>query len=235
MKERILFNRVTGLKFIYDNFPYLYNSNRIELHFVKSKNELLKLNFDDKNFDIIILKRSANKYFINDIEFKDNRFFHNLEDVKKGIDEFDDIFDYCVECHKFKTGENYYSDKLAIAQFSTRLITESRDRVCFIPSIVPGVNTRDNIAYMEINYPYDSENIYCVNKTNDTLINEYGFNNYQIDYLATKIHKIIDEIRNLLLQMEIYNDFQLIIRIDSYSNLLPIDFRTPDAWLKNNN
>lgn len=230
MKNQIIFNRVQGLKFLYDNFPYYFNKNRIKLYFVNSKKQLLDLKIDDKHFDTLVLKRSANQQFISDIKFKDNRFFDNLNELKNGAKEFEDIFDFCVECHKFKLGESYYSDKLAIAQFSTILITESHDKVSFIPSIVPGVNTRDNSAYMEINYNYDFGNLYQINKINK----QYGFDNYQISYLAISIHKIINEIRELLLDMKIYDEFQLILRIDSYLNLLPIDFRTPQSWIKIN-
>lgn len=234
MKDRMVFNRVRGLKFLYDNFPYLFSKNRIELYFVKSKQELMSLNVEDKDFSTIVLKRSANQSFVNDVKFKDNRFFKSIQEMKKGSREFDDIFDFCVECHKFKTGENYYSDKLAIAQFSTLLITESRDRLSFIPSKVPGVNTRDNSAYLEINYSYDFGNIFSAKKLNNNLIKKNGFDDYKIYYLASQIHKIIDDIREFLLDLQIYNDFQLIIRIDSNLNLLPIDFRTPEAWTRIN-
>ena len=68
------FNRVLGLKFLYENFPYLYNDKRIKLYFVSSKNDLMNLDVGGQKFDTFVLKRSANKMFINDIQFKDNRF-----------------------------------------------------------------------------------------------------------------------------------------------------------------
>ncbi len=233
MSEKLVFNRVKGLKFLYDNFPYLFNNNRIRLYFVNSKSELNKLQIDDECFDTLVLKRSCNKEFISDLLFKDNRFFNNLEDLKKGSLEFEDIFDFCVECHKFKSGENYYSDRLAIAQFSTRRNTDCYDRVNFIPSIVKGVNTRDNKPYLEIEYLYNYGNLFEIKKTNSELIENNGFNNNSISYLAQKLHEIIDDIRDRLIEISCYDDFQLIIRIDSYLNLLPIDFRTPKAWFNN--
>ena len=231
MNDKLVFNRVKGLKFLYDNFPYMFNENRIKLFFVNSKFELNNLYIDNENFDTLVLKRSSNKEFISDLMFKDNRFFSNLAELKKGSEEFEDIFDFCVECHKFKQGENYYSDGLAIAQFSTRRNTDSFDRVNFIPSIVKGVNTRDNKPYLEIEYSYNYGNVFEIKKTKPELVKENGFDNYSISYLANKIHEIIDEIRERLVALSCFDDFQLIIRIDSYLNLLPIDFRTPKAWV----
>ncbi len=228
--SNLQFNRVQGLKFLYDNFPRLFRDDRIKLYFVDSKEKLLNLQFDDKNFDTLVLKRSANKTFISDIQFKDNRFFKNLDELKKGCLEFEDIFDFCVECHKFNNGENYYSDKLAIAQFSTKPFTDSCDRINFIPSKVPGINTRENLPYLEIEFPYNSKNIFHIISKNQDLINENGFGNHTLSYLIEKIHILIDELREYLLSQNYFNNFQLIIRIDCYLNLLPIDFRTPDAW-----
>lgn len=231
MQEKLVFNRVKGLKFLYDNFPYLYDASRIQLFFVESKQALYDLEIDNNSFDTIVLKRSSNKGFISDFKFKDNRFFNSLQEMKVGANEFEDMFDFCVECHKFKEGENYYSDKLAIAQFSTRNNCDCCDRINFIPSIVPGVNTRDNFPYLELEYDYNYGNIYRVNKTNMELLIMNGLNDYVISYLAEKLHLLIDTIRNRLVELSYYNDFQLIIRIDSYLNLLPIDFRTANAWI----
>ena len=231
MQKKLVFNRVHGLKFLFDNFSYLYDKNRIQLYFVSSKKELNNLNFSDNYFDTIVLMRSSNKTFISDLKFKDNRFFSSLQELKDGANEFEDMFDFCVECHKFKAGENYYSDRLAIAQFSTRYNTENCDRINFIPSRVPGVNTRDNLPYLEIEYDYNYSSIYKVKKTNLELLQKNGFDDYQISYLANSIHLLIDDIRNRLVDLYCFNDFQLIIRVDSYLNLLPIDFRTANAWI----
>ena len=232
MSEKIVFNRVLGLKFLYDNFPYLYNDNRIKLYFVSSKKELLDLEIDSTNFDTFVLKRSSNKKFISDIKFKDNRFFDTIDDLKTGSLEFDDIFDFCVECHKFKKGENYYSDRLVIAQFSTIHNTDNFDKINFIPSIVPGVNTRDNDAYLEIQFSYNYGNVFEIKRSNPKLIKKNGFDDYSISYLASRIHQVIEDVRERLLALRYYDDFQLILRVDSYLNLLPIDFRTPNAWIK---
>ena len=228
-----IFNRVLGLKFLYDNFPYYFNKNRLQLFFVNSKKDLNSLEIKNENFDTIVLKRSAdpNKAFYSDLKFKDNRFFPCLNDLKEGAKEFEDIFNFCVECHKFKKGENYYSDRLAIAQFNTYIVDDNFDRINFIPSIVPGVNTRDNSAYLAINFPYDFGNIFKVQKFDEKQIKK-NFSDYEIAYLAKKIHNMIDDLRNFLLENNIFNSFQLIIRIDSYLNLLPIDFRTTEAWAK---
>lgn len=226
-----VFNRVLGLKFLYENFPYYYDNSKIKLFFVNNKQSLLSLDIKDQ-YDTILLKRSANKKFINDINFKDNRFFKTITDLKNGINEFDDVFDFCVECHKFKEGESYYSDKLAIAQFSTKQLTDATDIVSFIPAYVPGINTRENASYIEIEYPNDYTSIFHINKYNEKIAQENHFDTYTINYLANKIHAMIDDIREYILELNIQNNFQLIIRIDSYLNLLPIDFRTPDAWAK---
>ncbi len=233
MKENIKFNRVGGLKFLYFNFPHLFNEKRIKLYFLNSKDELLNLQIKHNEFDTIVLKRSANKNFISDIQFKDNRFFENLQQLKQGCQEFDDMFEYCVECHKFKQGENYYSDKLAIAQFSSKPFTDCCDRINFIPAKVSGVNTRDNEPYFEVEFPYNYHTIFHVKSAKEELIKLNGFDNYTLSYLIDKIHRIIEEIREYLIFHNIFNDFQLIIRIDSHLNLLPIDFRSPEAWTKN--
>lgn len=233
MSEKLVFNRVKGLKFLHDNFPYLFNDNRIKLYFVNSKLELNRLKIDDENFDTLVLKRSCNKEFISDLKFKDNRFFGNLTELKKGSQEFEDIFDFCVECHKFKKGEDYFSDRLAIAQFSTRRNTDYFDRINFIPSLIKGVNTRDNKPYLEIEYSYNYGNVFKIKKTIPELIIKNNFDNYSIAYLAKKLHKVIEDIRDRLTALSCFDDFQLIIRIDSYLNLLPIDFRTPKAWFNN--
>ncbi len=232
-KDKYVFNRVLGLKFLNDNFPYYFNKNRIQLYFADSKEELLSLQINDNDFDTLLLKRSANpkKLCINDLKFKDNRFFNNLLQLKEGAKEFDDIFNFCVECHKFKKGETYWSDYLAIAQFSTEPVGNSHDSINFIPARVPGVNTRDNNPYLIIDFPYDSGNIYSIVKGDCDLLYK-RFSNYDISYLATKIHDMIDNIRDYLIELNVFNTFQLIIRIDSYLNLLPIDFRTFEAWAK---
>lgn len=231
MKNKLVFNRVQGLKFLYDNFPYYYDESRINLFFVNSKKELLNLHISN-HYDTIVLKRSANKQFINDIKFKDNRFFKSFDELKDGINEFTDMFDYCVECHNFKNGDNYYSDRLAIAQFSTRLLTDTNDKVSFIPAYVSGVNTRENSSYLEIEYPNNYSSIYHINKCISTTILHNKFDYTDISYLATQIHSMIDNIRDYLIDINCHNDFQLIIRIDSYLNLLPIDFRTSEAWAR---
>lgn len=232
MNKNLVFNRVLGLKFLYDYFPYYFPSSRLNLFFVNSKDALLNLKVDDKNFDTLVLKRSGNNKnaFLSDIKCKDNRFFSSLTELKKGIDEFSDEFDFCVECHTFKKGENYYSDRLAIAQFSTENLSDTVDRISFIPSIVPGVNTRDNEPYLMIEFPYNSENIFHITKINKNSLINNKLSEYDISYLTQKIHKMISTIRDVLLQLDCHNNFQLIIRIDSYLNLLPIDFRTPQAW-----
>ncbi len=228
------FNRVLGLKFLYENFPYLYNDKRIKLYFVSSKNDLMNLDVGEQKFDTFVLKRSANKMFINDIQYKDNRFFSSLQELKQGCLDLEDIFDFCVECHKFKEGENYYSDRLAIAQFTTKLVSDSCDRISFIPSKVDGVNTRDNEPYVEVEFTSDYGNIYHIKEYKKDMILLNNFDNYTISYLITKIHLIIDKIRDYLIELDCHDDFQLIIRIDSYQNLLPIDFRTPSSWVKVN-
>lgn len=232
MASDLVFNRVRGLKFLYENFPYLYDENRIKLYFVKSKNELLNLKFDDKLFDTFVLKRSANKMFVSDIKFKDNRFFDSLNDLKQGTSEFEDIFDFCIECHKFKPGQNYYSDRLAIAQFSTEKVTDSFDRINFIPSVVPGVNTRDNESYLELEYPYDFSAVVHIKTYKQDKIVKNGLDDYSIAYLSKKLHSIVEEVRKKLISLDCENRFQLIFRIDSNLNIIPIDFRTPNAWAK---
>lgn len=232
MKNDLIFNRVLGLKFLYDNFPYMYDKNRTQLYFVSCKQDLMNLKIDNENFDTLVLKRSANKTFVSDIMYKDNRFFDNLTDLKHGCEDLEDIFDFCVECHKFKKGENYYSNRLAIAQFSTKKIGDSCDRINFIPSKVDGVNTRDNLPYIEIEFPYNYGNIYHIKTLNKDLLLKNNFDYYSISYLIEKIHNFIDDIRDYLIELKVYDDFQLIIRIDSYLNLLPIDFRTPNSWIK---
>lgn len=230
MNNTLVFNRVLGLKFLYDNFNYLFNKDRIKLFFVSSKKALNELQIKDINFDTLVLKRSANKSFISDLKFKDNRFFNSLEELKLGSTEFKDMFDFCVECHQFESGENYYSDRLVIAQFSTINVTDACDRISFIPSKVPGVNTRENKAFLEIEYPYNTSNFFRITTAQYNTIKYNGYNKYSISYLATKIHNIIDDIREILLENQYCNNFQLIIRIDRHLNLLPIDFRTPEAW-----
>ena len=234
MNNELIFNRVKGLKFLYDNFPQLYNKDRIEFYFCNSKDELKNLNINSFNFDTLLLKRSSNKSFISDIRFKDNRFFNTLEELKQGIEEFDDIFDFCVECHKFKDNENYYSDRLAIAQFSTKKITPTCDKINFIPAKVDGVNTRDNHHYLEVEFPYNTSNIFNITSKDQDMIIKNNLNNFSISYLITQIHSIIEVIKNYINELNYENDFQLIIRIDSYLNLLPIDLRTADAWTKIN-
>ncbi len=227
------FNRVTGLKFLYENFPFLFNKERIQLFFVNDKNELNNLKIKNQNFDTYVLKRSGNEQnaFLSDIKCKDNRFFDTLEQLKMGASEFEDIFIYCVECHKFKKGESYYSDKLAIAQFTTDFYCDDHDKVSFIPSVKPGVSTRDNEPYLIIDYPFDSENIFHTKKLNNLPIDEYGFGDYEISLLAKNIEHIISILREFLMEQQIYDTFQLILRVDSYLNLLPIDFRTTNAWV----
>ncbi len=231
MIELPTFNRVLGLKFLYENFPYYFNKNRIELYFVDSKKELIELNLSG-SYDTLVLKRSGdNKYaFLSDIKCKDNRFFKTLSDLKIGAEEFEDRFIFCVECHKFKQNENYYSDKLAIVQFSTQENTDFIDRISFIPSVVPGVSTRDNSPYLMVEFPYNHGNIFHVKRFNEKMIEKSHFSNYDISYIISKLHNIIDNIRDFLIAQNCHNTFQLIIRIDSYLNLLPIDFRTPEAW-----
>ncbi len=233
-KDRYIFNRVLGLKFLYDNFPYYFNKDRIQLYFADSKEELLSLKIEDEDFDTLLLKRSSdpNKKYISDLACKDNRFFENFSQLKDGSNEFDDIFNFCVECHKFRKGETYWSDNLAIAQFSTKLIDDSHDRISFIPARVPGVNTRDNNSYLTVDFPCDFGNIYNVTKSDCNMLNK-RFSNYDISYLVKKIHDMVDNIRDNLIELDIHNTFQLIIRINSYLNLLPIDFRTTEAWVKN--
>lgn len=233
--QEFIFNRVKGLEFLYDNFPYLFNKNRISLYFVNSKKELVSLKIEG-DFDTLVLKRSGNGHssFKSDISCKDNRFFDNLEELKEGAEEFDDVFDFCVECHKFGKNEDYYSDKLAIAQFSTLPFSDLNDKISFIPSRVSGVNTRDNKPYLILDFPCDHGNIFHVSMFDKETALKHGFDNYQIAYLAKNIHRIVDNLREFLLENEIFNNFQLILRIDSYLNLLPIDFRTPEAWAKLN-
>ncbi|MBQ4558331.1 MAG: hypothetical protein IJA61_03020 [Clostridia bacterium] len=231
MHHNLTFNRVLGLKFLHDHFPYYFSPNRIQLYFAHSKKELLELNIVD-NFDTLLLKRSGNNKtgFYSDIRCKDNRFFRNIEELKCGIGQFKDMFDFCIECHKFRNGENYYSDRLAIAQFSTENIYDQYDTISFIPSLKPGISTRDNLPYLMIDYPYNSESLPHIKKLNNKAIKENHFSDVDISYLAKTIHRMIDNIRNYLLDLNIRNSFQLIIRIDSYLNILPIDFRTPEAW-----
>ena len=230
MNNELVFNRVLGLKFLHDNFPYLYNKDRIKLYFVHSKKDLKKLQIPNEHFDSLVLKRSSNKKFISDLKFKDNRFFKTLEELKNGSEEFADIFDFCVECHHFKSGENYYSDRLAIAQFSTDPVTDFCDRISFIPSLVKGVNTRENKAYLEIEYPYNTSSIFHITYADAGALNINNLNNYSISHLSNTIHHMISTIKEYLIELGVHNSFQLIIRIDSYLNLLPIDFRTPNAW-----
>lgn len=235
MNKNFIFNRVLGLKFLYENFNYYFNKNRIELFFVNSKKELQNLNIT-KKFDTFVLKRSGNinKIFISDIKCKDNRFFNNFEELKKGACEFDDNFIFCVECHKFKAGENYYSDHLAIAQFSTQKLCDMCDRISFIPSYNPGVSTRDNQPYFVVEFPYDSGSTFRTVIRKDTGLKDNNLTNYSAWYLINQIHNMIDSIREFLLEKEIHNIFQLIVRFDSYLNLLPIDFRTSEAWFNSN-
>ena len=231
MKKKYVFNRVQGLKFLYENFPSFYRKDRIELYFVSSKSEPLALKVPE-DFDTLVLKRSANKTFISDIKFKDNRFFKSFDELKVGSDEFQDIFDFCVECHRFKTGESYYTDRLAIAQFSTKYLTDTYDRINFIPSRVPGVNTRENMPYLEVEFHNNFGSMYNIKSCNQEQLYNNGFTSYSISFLVQEIHKMIDRIRDYLIELGVYDDFQLIIRIDGYLNLLPIDFRTPNAWAK---
>lgn len=230
----LVFNRVLGLKFLYDNFPNFFNKNRINFFFLHSKKEILELEIKNENYNTIVLKRSGNnkRGFLSDIKCKDNRFFKNITELKLGLNEFNDEFDFCVECHKFKKNENYYSDRLVVVQFSTETLTDDCDRINFIPSYKPCVSTRDNLPYIILEFPYNSENIFHVVKLNEILVKENNFSYYDISYLTTQIHKMINSIRELLIELNYYNSFQLIIRIDSYLNLLPIDFRTPKAWAK---
>ena len=232
MKDKFVFNRVLGLKFLYDNFNYYFNDERIKLFFANSKQELFNLEIPENYFDTFVLKRCGdiNKIFISDLKCKDNRFFNNFNELKNGANEFNDNFIFCVECHKFKKGENYYSDRLAIAQFSTKKIFDGCDLVSFIPARVPGVSTRDNLPYLVLEYPYNFSNTFHVNYSDFDKIKNYNFSYYDISYLAIKIHNMIENIREYLIELKIYDTFQLIIRIDSYLNLLPIDFRTTGAW-----
>ena len=140
------------------------------------------------------------------------------------------ILFFFVECHKFKRGENYFSDRLAIAQFSTKKVFNGCDMVSFIPSRVPRVSTRDNLPYLVLEYPYNFSNTFHVNYSDFDKIKNYNFSYYDISYLAIKIHNMIENIREYLIELKIYDTFQLIIRIDSYLNLLSIDFRTTGAW-----
>jgi hypothetical protein len=87
---------------------------------------------------------------------------------------------------------------------------------------------------MEIEYSYNYGNLFEVKKYNIELIEENKIDNYVISYLARKLHDVIDEIRERLIVLKCFDDFQLIIRIDSYLNLLPIDFRTSKAWINTN-
>lgn len=230
MKDEFVFNRVRGLKFLYDFFPYYFDENRINLYFVEGKTQLNQLKIN-KNFDLFVLKRSGNNKnrFISDLYCKDNRFFKSLDELKKGAKEFDDEFEYCVECHRFAKNEDYYSDRLAIAQFTTEKYDDFCDKVSFIPSITKGVNTRDNRAYLEISYPYDSGNIYKISKLNEKILKQ-EFDDYEVAFLTDKIHKIIENIKETLENLQINDSFQLILRIDQHLNLLPIDFRTSGAW-----
>ena len=230
MKEIYQFNRVNGLKFLYNYFPYYYDSNRIKLFFVSSKKDLKKVKVD-KKYDIYLLKRSTNKSFVSDLKFKDNRFFNSLKSLKEGAEEFRDVFDFCIECHKFKKGEGYYSDRLAIAQFSTDKTSNFSNRLSFIPSIVPGVNTRDNMPYIEVEFPYNSEKLYHITSFDKNQIKKNGFDNFSISYCIQKIYQMIENIKEYLIELNISNSFQLIVRIDSNLNLLPIDFRTPNSWI----
>lgn len=234
MKNKLIFNRVLGLKFLYDNFNYYFNDERIKLFFANSKKELFNLKIPENYFDTFVLKRCGdiNKIFISDLKCKDNRFFNNINELKNGTKEFNDNFIFCVECHKFKNGENYYSDRLAIAQFSTQKVFDGCDMVSFIPSIVPGVSTRDNSPYLILEYHYNFSNTFHIKQIDFEKIKSNKFSNYDISYLAKQIHNMIENIREYLIELECYDTFQLIIRIDSYLNLLPIDFRTTGAWKK---
>ena len=231
MKEIYQFNRVNGLKFLYENFPYYFDPDIVKLFFVSSKNELKSLKIG-RRFDLLLLKRSSHAGFVSDIKFKDNRFFKNLNELKKGIEEFEDIFDFCVECHNFKKGENYYSDRLAIAQFATDDTSSLNDRISFIPAFTSGVNTRDNFAYLEVEFPFNSSKIFKIILKNSNQISKNGFDDSSVFYVLQKIHSMISDIKSFLIETDIQNCFQLIIRIDSNLNLLPIDLRTADAWIK---
>ncbi len=230
--NHLIFNRVLGLKFLYDNFPYYFKKDRIEMFFVSSKKELQSLDISNKNYDTFLLKRSGNNfsYFLSDYKCKDNRFFNTLEELKEGASEFEDGFIFCVECHKFKKGEDYYSDKLVIAQFSTHPLCNISDKASFIPSLSPDVSTRDNAPYLILEYPFNSSNIFHVKRMNEANIKASNLGDGDFAYLAKELHRMIDNIREYLIELKCFKDFQLIVRIDSYLNLLPIDFRTPDAW-----
>lgn len=236
MKEQLVFNRVLGLKFLYDNFPYYFSEDRIKLYFVNGKTELLNLNFDDTKYNTLLLKRSGNNKacFYSDIKCKDNRFFNSLRELKKGVEEFSDEFDFCVECHKFKKGESYYSDRLAIAQFSTEKTDCICTKISFIPAYKPNVNTRDNKPYLMLEFPYDYAGVFKIVTINTKLVEENGFGNYEIAYVVKQIHKMVENIKEHLQEISCKNTFQLIIRIDKNLNLLPIDFRTPEAWVRLN-
>ena len=54
MNNELVFNRVLGLKFLHDNFPYLYNKDRIKLYFVHSKKDLKKLQIPKEHFDNLL-------------------------------------------------------------------------------------------------------------------------------------------------------------------------------------
>lgn len=155
-----------------------------------------------------------------------------MANLKNGLDEFNDEFDFCVECHKFKSGENYYSDRLAIAQFSTEGLDCICNKISFIPAYKPNVNTRDNKPYLMLEFPYDYENIFKIITIDKLQTKENGFGNYEISYLAQKINQMMENIKDYLFEINCKNTFQLIIRIDKNLNLLPIDFRTPEAWVK---
>ena len=230
--NNLTFNRVLGLKFLYDFFPSIFRKSRIALYFVNSKKELKDLVFDDEKYDVLLLKRSAKNQSISDLNFKDNRFFNSLEDLKNGIDEFEDIFNFCVECHKFKEGENYYSDRLAIVQFSTTNFNQNSDRVSFIPSIVPGVNTRDNQSYLEVDFDFGYKSIYHIKNLQKDKVKQNGFDSYSISYSLNQIYDFVQKLKDCLCELKIENDFQLIMRIDSYLKLLPIDLRTHSAWAR---
>ena len=99
---------------------------------------------------------------------------------------------------------------------------------------MPGVNTRDNHSYLEIEFKYNYGNFYTIKKTNYELLKINKLDDYSISLLAINIHNIIDNVRERLVELSCYDDFQMIIRIDRYLNLLPIDFRTAKSWINLN-
>ena len=227
------YNRVTGLKFLSEYFPELFDKNRIELHFVNNKTELNGLNFNDEQLSVLVLKRSGNGKcgYISDLLCKDNRFFKSLAELKEGAKEFRDEFVYCVECHRFGIGEDYYTDRLAIVQLSTMDDYDVCDNVSLIPSRKKNVKTtRDSCPYAEIVYPYYFNNIYKINFLDINEITENDLNYKTIDVLAKNFANLITKLKKTLEELKMQNVFQMIVRIDKHLNLLPIDFRTADAW-----